>query len=191
MYEKGTQTEGSWDSRKYNSSETWPDESDDVGVEAREKELDKLKEDWLKEKEEELRSKLEETRDENGESHTTIEKLPIRTLEGEELDTVVASEDFREFLDKSSKIADRALDEPYDILIDYAQGSGNFDDEEDFGKGRSRRGRRVKQISQFWDEKWSRKRMISDVSFSPKVLIVITITSNWTLTNMNSTPNYF
>lgn len=180
MYEKGTQTEAPWDTRKFisASTEVWPDESDGVGTEAREKELDKLKEDWLKEKEEELRSKLEETQVENGQSHTTIEKLPIRTLEGEELDTVVASEDFREFLDKSSKIADRALDEPYDILIDYAQGSGNFDDEEDFGKGRSRRGRRVKQISQFWDEKWSRKRMISDVSFSPKVMILPKITIN-------------
>jgi dynein intermediate chain, cytosolic len=173
------------------STEPWPNDVDGIGREAREKDLEKLKEDWLKEKEEELRSKAEQVHITNGELHSTTEKIPIRTLEGEELDAVVTSEDFREFLDKSSKIADRALDEPYDILVDYAQGSGNFDDDEDFGKGRSRRGRRVKQISQFWDEKWSRKRMISDVNFSPKVRTLLTITSSKVLIRLISTLNFF
>jgi dynein cytoplasmic 1 intermediate chain len=152
------------------SEGTWID-SNGTTTEAQQQELERLKEEWLREKEEELRSKMETVTLEPADTNGTAQKMPIRTLDGEELDTVVTSHDFREFLEKSSKIADRALDEPYDILVDYAQGSGLLDEDEDFGKGRTRRGRRIKQVSQYWDEKWSRKRMISDIGFSPKVSI--------------------
>jgi dynein intermediate chain len=98
------------------------------------------------------------------------ERFPLRTLTNDELDAVISSQDFKEFVDQSAKVIDRALDEQYDLLVDYAQGKEDLEDEDDpYGKGRTRRGRRVKQISQYWDERWSKKRMISDIGFSPKV----------------------
>jgi len=158
-YEKSTQTE----------EEPWEPSTNDAGVgddgyigrETREENLEQLKQEWLKEQEEELKSKHE----------NKPVSLPIRTLDGDELDAVVKSVDYLDFLDKSLKIADRALEEPYDILVDYSLDTGNVDEDDDFGgKGRTRKGRRVKQVLQFWHEKWSRKRMISDVAFSPKVI---------------------
>jgi dynein intermediate chain, cytosolic len=170
-YEKATQTDESLEPPRdiSISTEPWTNDADGLGNEAKEKELEKLKDEWLKEKEEELRSKLGTKDLENSDTQSGAERIPIRTLDGEELNALVTSDDFKDFLDKSSKIADRALDEPYDILVDYAQGSGNLDEDDDYGKDRRRRGRRVKQISQFWDEKWSRKRMVTDIGFSPRV----------------------
>lgn len=168
-YEKSTQTEEASESQRHTASSTepWANEAD--GLSGDPKDIERLKEDWLNEREDELRQKLLNADTEAGAAQDQILKPSVKTLDGEELDTIVTSKDFRDFLDKSAKIADRALDEPYDILKDYAQGSGDIDDEEDYGKGRTRRGRKVKQVAQFWDDKWSRKRMISDIAFSPKV----------------------
>lgn len=94
-------------------------------------------------------------------------RYPLRTLNDDELNAVTSSDDFLDFVDKSSKVIERALDEEYDILADYELGGVNADDEEDEEYGRKRRG--IKEVAQFYDERWSKKRMISDLSFSPKV----------------------
>jgi dynein intermediate chain len=168
LYDKGVQTEA-WESPKQSrgTGVQWADQEVEEDDEAKEKELERIRDDLRKEIEEELRATLDTTKLEptNGQA----ERFPLRTISDEELKAVVGSQDFREFVDQSSKIIDRALDEQYDLLIDYAQGSENVDDDDDaYGKGR-RRGRRVKQVSQFWHDRWSKKRMISDISFSPKV----------------------
>lgn len=96
--------------------------------------------------------------------------FPARALTTEELNAVTSSEDFMDFLERSSKVIERALDQEYDILADYAlSGANGIDDDDDVygttsGKGR----RRVKEVAQFYDERWSKKRMISDINFSPK-----------------------
>jgi dynein intermediate chain len=183
-YEKSTQTEDTWEP---STNDAWVGNDEGIGRETREQNLEKLKEEWLKEKEEELQSKYQQPTVQDQESEQKPAIVAIRTLEGEELNAVVKSHDYKEFLDKSIKIADRALEEPYDILVDYSVDTGALDDDDDFGKGRTRKGRRVKQVAQFWDDKWSRKRIISDVGFSPKVshLLNILLYS----TNHHSTPN--
>lgn len=94
-------------------------------------------------------------------------RYPMRTLEDDELKAVTSSDDFLDFVERSSKVIERALDEEYDVLADYELGGVDGDLEEDEETGKKRRG--IREVCQFWDERWSKKRMISDISFSPKV----------------------
>ena len=43
------------------------------------------------------------------------------------------------------------------------------DEDEGYASARGKKSRKLKEIAQFYDQRWSRRRMISDVSFSPKV----------------------
>lgn len=99
-------------------------------------------------------------------------KFPARALNDEELNAVTSSEEFLDFVERSSKVIERALDEEYDLLVDYAlAGVEEVDDDDDgFGTAKGKKGRRVREVTQFYDERWSKKRMISDLSFSQKVL---------------------
>lgn len=90
-----------------------------------------------------------------------------RELSEEERAAVSASEEFLEFIERSSKIVERALDMEYDILADYGIDSN--------GDSEDATGRRLKQLIQFYDERWSKKRMISDIHFSPKVALLSVI----------------
>ncbi|MCJ1474441.1 hypothetical protein MMC13_003099, partial [Lambiella insularis] len=98
-------------------------------------------------------------------------RLSARALTGDEMGVVTASPDFAEFLERSSKVVERALDQGYDVLANYApEGLNDPDDHEDEGytSSRGKKGRRMREIAQFYDERWSKKRMISDLNFSPK-----------------------
>ncbi|KAL8626279.1 hypothetical protein Q9189_008043, partial [Teloschistes chrysophthalmus] len=133
-----------------------------------------------REREEELRQNLrKEIEDElkaaqatKTEASPTEPKYPARPLTDEELNAVTASDDFLEFVERSSKVIERALDQDYDVLANYAQdgqtGVDSDDEDDAYGKARGKKGRRVRQIAQFYDDRWSKKRMISDIDFSPK-----------------------
>jgi dynein intermediate chain len=163
-YERGTQTDGGWEPKDQGTN------ADDSSEEDREYELERIRADIRREVEEELRATLNTKSADAGREPQEEERYPMRNLTKEEQEAVLQSPDFIDFIEQSTKVMERALDEEYDILVDYTQGSGSLDDEDDaYGKGRTRRGRRVKQIQQFWDEKWSKRRMISDIAFSPKV----------------------
>lgn len=114
-------------------------------------------------------------------SQTTQQNFPARALTDDEVKAVTSSEDFLDFVEKSSKVIERALDQEYDVLADYAldglDGADDDDEDEGYGSARSKKSRRIREVAQFWDERWSRKRMISDVGFSPKVLASVCTTS--------------
>lgn len=105
------------------------------------------------------------------EIHQSIDEVDSRSKAGffarelseEERAAISASEEFLEFIERSSKIVERALDMEYDILADYGIDAN--------GDSEDATGRRLKQLIQFYDERWSKKRMISDIHFSPKVPI--------------------
>lgn len=98
------------------------------------------------------------------------QNFPARTLTQEEREAVTSSNDFLDFVERSSKVIERALDEEYDVLADYRAGNLNgLDDDDDEVGGTGRKGRKVREIMQFYDERWSKGRIISDVGFSPKV----------------------
>ena len=104
------------------------------------------------------------------------ENFPFKTLTNEELTAVENSDEFIGFLERSTKVLERALDQQleYDILADYANGGVGVDDEDEgYGSSGGKKGRRIKEIAQFWDERWSKKRMISDLGFSTKVWSVL------------------
>ncbi|KAJ5092170.1 hypothetical protein NUU61_007040 [Penicillium alfredii] len=105
-------------------------------------------------------------------------RYPLRTLEEDELKAVTSSDDFLDFVERSSKVIERALDEDYDVLADYELGGIDGDLEEDEETGKKKRG--IREVCQFWDERWSKKRMITDLSFSPKFpeLVLASYTKN-------------
>ena len=135
-----------------------------------------------KEREEELRQNLRREIEEelkaaqdlrlDGQNLSKQSKYPARGLSTEELSAVTSSDDFLDFVERSSKVIEKALDQDYDVLTNYAMdGLGELDEDEDenYVSLKGKRGRRIKQTAQFWDEKWSKKRIISDLSFSHKV----------------------
>lgn len=97
--------------------------------------------------------------------------FPARALTDEELKAVTSSNDFLDFVDRSTKVIERALDTEYDFLVDYAQrSSAGAEEDEDDRNGTGRKGKsRLKEVAQFWDEHWSKRRMITSIGYSPKV----------------------
>jgi dynein intermediate chain len=94
------------------------------------------------------------------------ERFPARALAPEELSAVTSSNDFLDFVERSSKVIERALDEEYDVLADYALQAREAEDDDEYV---GRRGRRVKEVAQFdLQDVMGKKRMISDIDFSPK-----------------------
>ncbi|KAL1963859.1 hypothetical protein VTN77DRAFT_7791 [Rasamsonia byssochlamydoides] len=143
----------------------------------RERERDEeIRERLRKEIEEELQATKQATQDGPLAPSTQL-RYPLRTLTEDELNAVTSSEEFLDFVERSSKVIERALDEEYDILADYEMGvNGEEEEEDEYGKKR----RGIKEVAQFWDERWSKKRQISDLSFSPKFpeLVLAAYTKN-------------
>jgi dynein intermediate chain, cytosolic len=109
--------------------------------------------------------------------------FPVRPLSEEELNAVTGSDEFYDFVERSTKVIERALDldEEYDILTDYTLQAHNLEDEEEQGGNTAGKGRRrVKEITQFYDDRWSKKRMVSSIDFSPKFpeLLLASYTKN-------------
>ncbi len=107
--------------------------------------------------------------------------FPVRALSAEELNAAAQSDEFMDFLEKSTKVIEKALDQEYDILTDYTLQAHDIDEEDEQngnvgGKGR----RKVKELAQFYDERWSKKRMISSIDFSPRFpeLVLASYTKN-------------
>lgn len=95
--------------------------------------------------------------------------FPARSLTNEELRAVTQSDDFMDFIDRSTKVIEKALDQEYDILTDYTLQVHDVDDDDEQSGNTGGKGRRkVKEIAQFYDERWSKKRMVSAIDFSPK-----------------------
>jgi len=96
------------------------------------------------------------------------QRFPARALAPDELNAVTNSNDFLDFVERSSKVIERALDEEYDLLADYALQSRGMDDDADDYAGH-RRGRRIKEVASFdLADSMGRKRMLSAIDFSPK-----------------------
>lgn len=182
-YSKGIQTADDWPQQRRDSQDGFSDPEDGESpsksrtarsakrLSRRERERDEeIRQNLRKEMEEELLA-LKDAKTDAYTSQSAQQKFPGRVLTTEEQNAVTSSEDFLDFVERSSKVIERALDQEYDVLADYAAGSVEDveDDSEDYGTNRVRKGRRIREVAQFWDERWSKKRMISDISFSPKV----------------------
>ncbi|KAK9319277.1 WD40-repeat-containing domain protein [Lipomyces orientalis] len=94
--------------------------------------------------------------------------INMKDLRPEEKSELLQSEEFLQFIERSSKIVERVLDDDYDILVDYASG---FEDKEyvriPYFSGSQSEGM-VKQVTQFFSDRWSSNRTITAIDWSPK-----------------------
>ncbi|CAG8949235.1 hypothetical protein HYFRA_00004860 [Hymenoscyphus fraxineus] len=192
-YSKGVQTTEEWtqasrpkayDDSEDSGNETPVTSTPNKRLSRRERTREEeLRENIRKEIEEELRATKDLSIDGPLKSPTAQGPMnfPARALTAEELNAVTSSDEFMDFVERSSKVIERALDQEYDILADYALSGGVVGDDDDEvgntgGKGR----RKVKEVAQFYDERWSKKRMVSAIDFSPKFpeLVLAAYTKN-------------
>lgn len=176
-YSKGVQTSDDWSPNKQKPVDQPVSDEEDLfnsprrrkRLSRRERDRDEdLRQNIRKEIEQELEALRlsEQVADTDGK-----ENFPARTLTNDELNAVTASDDFLDFIDRSTKVIERALDEEYDVLADYAMRGmvGLDDDDDEDGTTRTKKGRRIRQIHQFQDPRLTKGRMISDLDYSVKV----------------------
>jgi dynein intermediate chain len=178
-YSKGVQTSEAWVEEGSGSSEQ---EDADAGVEAVQDGVVRRRRRKLSQREqqldeEEIRQRLRgeiEAEVKAALAHEKVEedanRFPARALQPDELSAVTNSNDFLDFVERSSKVIERALDEEYDVLADYALHARTAEeDEEDGNYTSTRRGRRVKEVASFdLTDTMGQKRMLSSLDFSPK-----------------------
>ncbi|KAF9048239.1 WD40 repeat-like protein [Hymenopellis radicata] len=81
----------------------------------------------------------------------------IREIPPEELAGILAAPELLEFVDRTTKIFHRALNDRYDYIRDYRVGTEAGGDESEG---------RVKRVCEFWDERYGKNRSITDVDWS-------------------------
>ncbi|XP_046391953.1 cytoplasmic dynein 1 intermediate chain isoform X13 [Ischnura elegans] len=86
----------------------------------------------------------------------------VRELSEEEKQTIILSEDFQRFLDRTGRLMERALAEQVDIYTDYT-GASNGED-----GGDEKSGLRLSLSRWFHDERWSRNRCVTSMDWSPQ-----------------------
>ncbi|KAM3513058.1 hypothetical protein MY11210_003260 [Beauveria gryllotalpidicola] len=191
-YSKGVQTTDGWTSPARPRAQSLQSDQDDVSgsmtspskkLSRRERDREEeLRQKIRDEVEEELRATRERLADGAEAQQSSATNYPIRELTSEELGAVTRSDEFVEFLEQSTKVIERAIDqETYDILIDYSLQGKDLDKEDDETGNTGGRGQtRIKEVAQFYDERWSKKRMISSIDFSPKFseLLLASYTKN-------------
>ncbi|KAK0446713.1 WD40-repeat-containing domain protein [Armillaria borealis] len=83
----------------------------------------------------------------------------IQDIPPEELAGILAAPELLEFVDRTTKIFHRALNDHYDYIRDYRVGTETGGDESEG---------RVKRVCEFWDERYGKNRSITDVDWSPQ-----------------------
>jgi dynein intermediate chain, cytosolic len=190
-YSKGVQTSDEWIPPPRNRALSLSEENEEPGATStpskrqsrRERDREEeLRQNIRREVEEELKATFDMMKDGSSNSKAlTSTNFPSRVLTLEELKALMSSDELMEFVDKSSKVIERALDQEYDVLTDYAlQGQDVDDDDDDTGNTGGKGKRRVKEVIQYFNERWSKKRMISCIDFSPKYpeLVLASYTNN-------------
>ena len=162
-YSKGVQTSEAWNDGL--SLEDFEDE-DQLSRLGRQRREDELRDQLRKEIEEENASKRQAQLERDAGAKAPKPR-GAKQLDTEEANVLASSNEFLDFLERSSKVAERALEEDYDVLADYRAMRSMDGDDQSQGEGRNGRG--IREIVQFYDERWSKKRMVTDLDFSPKV----------------------
>ncbi|KAG6813836.1 hypothetical protein H0H92_006780 [Tricholoma furcatifolium] len=86
-------------------------------------------------------------------------ELEEEKLSEEERASILAAPEFIDFVEQSSKIVQRALNDGYDYIRDYTIGAESGGDDSEG---------RVKRVCEFYDERYGKNRSITDVDWSPK-----------------------
>ncbi|XP_051154823.1 cytoplasmic dynein 1 intermediate chain isoform X13 [Leptopilina boulardi] len=86
----------------------------------------------------------------------------VRELSKEEKQMIILSEDFQRFLDRTSRIVERALGESVDIYTDY---TGTMDGDDGMDE---KSHQRLWLNRSFYCERWSRNRCVTSMDWSPQ-----------------------
>ncbi|XP_043471196.1 cytoplasmic dynein 1 intermediate chain isoform X8 [Leptopilina heterotoma] len=86
----------------------------------------------------------------------------VRELSEEEKQMIILSEDFQRFLDRTSRIVERALGESVDIYTDY---TGTMDGDDGMDE---KSHQRLWLNRSFYCERWSRNRCVTSMDWSPQ-----------------------
>ncbi|KAF5338661.1 hypothetical protein D9611_012804 [Ephemerocybe angulata] len=105
------------------------------------------------------KAREKELEEENVKLDQEIEQ-EIRELTEEERASIVTAPEFLDFVEQSSKIVQRALNDNYDYIRDYTIGAESGGDDSE--------GKRVKKVCEFFDEQLGKNRSITDIDWSPK-----------------------
>ncbi|KAK9367841.1 WD40-repeat-containing domain protein [Lipomyces kononenkoae] len=116
-----------------------------------------MKERLRREIKEEL--KLESGHSPNAENEPLTPLMKMKDLHPVKISELLQSVKFCQFIERSGRIVERALDDDYDILVDYA--SDFQDKDESHAEG-------VKQLDQFFMDKWSTGRAVTAIDWSQK-----------------------
>ena len=168
-YTKGVQTD------PYLDDSATPEGSDEDDVRLRSRRRSSRRD---PEKEAEIRANLRKEIEEelratqDGEPGAEVngqkQRFPLRILTDNELNAVTASTEFVSFVERSSKVIERALDEEYDLLADYTRAAALNEDDDDATYTRtSKKAHSLRESLQLFSDRHSRRRMISDIQFSP------------------------
>ncbi|XP_076162530.1 cytoplasmic dynein 1 intermediate chain short wing isoform X20 [Ptiloglossa arizonensis] len=103
----------------------------------------------------------------------------VQELSEEEKQMIILSEEFQRFLDRTSRIVERALGESVDIYTDY---TGNMDGED----GMDEKSHQRPWLNRsFFCERWSRNRCVTSMDWSPQFPELLAASYN----NNDDTPN--
>ncbi|XP_064397759.1 cytoplasmic dynein 1 intermediate chain 1-like [Halichondria panicea] len=94
--------------------------------------------------------------------------LPVVEFTAEQVERIVSSDNFVSFVDRTSRLVERALSGPSDILFDYITGNS-------VENGDSPSSRRVVKKKVFLDERWTQNRAVNAMDWSghhPELLLV-------------------
>ena len=170
-YSKGVQTE------PWTDSAVQADFSDQENATRSSKRLSRRE----REKDGELRANLrreieEELREIQGQSVNNAqiklpqqERFPLRELRDDELNALTTSNEFSDFTKRATQVIERALDEDYDLLVDYTAATkleADSDDESPYLRS-TKKLRSLKQTQQLYSEQYTRRRQVTSLQFSP------------------------
>ncbi|KAJ1958404.1 hypothetical protein GGI12_004744 [Dipsacomyces acuminosporus] len=113
----------------------------------------------IREKDEKARIAKEEERARR-EAEAKARESEIKRLTDEQRTSILESGDFSAFIEHSSRVMERALDEDYDFMVDYTLAAANKAEDSD--------GEKLKLALSFHDDKVSRNRSVMDLTWSNK-----------------------
>ncbi|KAJ1733478.1 hypothetical protein LPJ61_001541, partial [Coemansia biformis] len=113
----------------------------------------------IREKDEKARAAKEEERAKR-ESEARAKEGEARRLTDEQRASILESGEFSAFVDQRSRVLERALDEKYDVMVDYTLAAAA--EPEDAG------GEGLKLAVAFHDDKLSRNRSVMDLAWSSR-----------------------
>lgn len=122
---------------------------------------DEIRAKILKEQEEKEKARQAVLEEERSRLEDEKKKMQLlRDISEDDRKKIISSNEFVEFIDHSTKIVERVLNENYDYMKDYSIIKDNENDD--------RSGSRVKYVNSFFDDRWTKNRSVTDVNWSRK-----------------------